>query len=54
MESQMIKFLLNHGADPHIEDAEGLDCCDKGRMNRRYAKICTFHDNKCKINKELR
>jgi hypothetical protein len=38
----MIKFLLNHGANPHIEDKEGLDCCDKGRMIRRYDKIKVF------------
>jgi len=54
MDLQMIKFLLNHGADPHIEDEEGLDCCDKGRLYKRYNKINIFHDNKCKINKELR
>lgn len=50
----MIKFLLNHGANPHIEDKEGLDCCDKGRMIRRYDKIKVFQRDECKINKELR
>ena len=42
MESQMIKFLLYHVANPHIEDKEGKDCCDKGRMIRRYEKIKVF------------
>lgn len=42
MESQMIKFLLSHGANPHIEDKDGNDCCDIGRLNRRYEKIRVF------------
>jgi hypothetical protein len=54
MDLQMIKFLLNNGADPHIEDMDGLDCCDKGRLNKRYNKVDLFHNNKCIINKELR
>jgi len=27
--SKVIKFLLVNGANPHIEDYNGLDCCDK-------------------------
>ena len=54
MDLQMIKFLLSHGANPHIEDEDGLDCCDKGRLNKRYNKIKISHDDGCKINKELR
>jgi ankyrin repeat protein len=28
--SKMIQFLLSFGANPHIEDGNKLDCCDKG------------------------
>jgi len=31
LESKMIKFLLRHDADPHVEDINGLDSCDKGK-----------------------
>ena len=54
MESQMIKFLLNNGANPHIEDKDGLDCCDRGRLIRRYSKIHMFHNNLCQITPSLR
>lgn len=54
MESQMIKFLLSNGANPHIEDKNGLDCCDKGRLIRRYEKIRIFQRHECKANTELR
>ena len=38
----MIKFLLNNGANPHIEDKYGNDCCDKGKLIPRYNKIKVF------------
>jgi hypothetical protein len=50
----MIKFLLINGANPHIEDASGEDCCDKGRLVRRYDKISIFFNDDCIKNKELR
>ena len=28
----MVRFLLDHGAYPHIEDMSGLDACDYARM----------------------
>ena len=27
------------GADPHIEDSNGIDCCDKLKKNKRYDKL---------------
>jgi len=38
----MIKFLLRHTADPHLEDINGQDSCDKAREKPRYAKIEAF------------
>lgn len=35
----MIKFLLRHEANPHLEDNKGQDCCDKAKLKQRYAKI---------------
>ena len=29
LESKVLKFLFSIGANPHIENYEGLDCCDK-------------------------
>lgn len=26
--SKIIKFMLKNGADPHIENFDGQDCCD--------------------------
>ena len=43
----MIKFLLRHDADPHVEDINGLDSCDKGKKKQRYVKIAQFQTN-CK------
>jgi len=39
----MIKFLLRHKADQHIEDINGLDSCDKAKEKPRYAKIAPLH-----------
>lgn len=38
-----IKFLLGRGANPHLEDSMGWDCCSKGKTkypNIREFKMC--------------
>lgn len=32
----VIEWLLDAGADPHIEDIKGLDCCDKVHKSGQY------------------
>ena len=39
MNSKIIKFLLQYGANPHIEDKDGLDCCDKANGVEKYKKV---------------
>jgi len=39
MNSKTIKFLLKYGANPHIEDKDGRDCCDKANGVERYEKV---------------
>ena len=34
--TKVIKFLLKQGANPHIEDTNGLDCCDKAQKIEMY------------------
>ena len=29
----MIEFLLKKGANPHLEDDQGLDCCDYAKKH---------------------
>ena len=36
LSSKMINFLLKRGALLHIEDKNGIDCCDKAKKNKRY------------------
>ena len=31
--SKMVKFMLTYGANPHHEDPDGNDCCDKAVKN---------------------
>ena len=54
LNSKCVKFLLKYGADPHIEDFQGLDCCDKALNIDRYAKIKTFINPECRADPSLR
>ena len=42
MASKFVKFLLKNGANPHIEDFQGIDCCDKAIKVERYRDIKIF------------
>ena len=47
LESKVIKYLLSIGANPHIEDTEGFDCCDKAQDIERYSKVKEFKKYAC-------
>ena len=49
-----MKFLLGNGANPHVEDYKGLDCCDKAEHVERYAKIKEFRKKLCHNNPSIR
>lgn len=54
MNSKIINFLLKNHADPHIEDFEGRDCCDKAQQIDRYAKLKKLVSRECFHNRSLR
>jgi len=54
MNSKTVKFLLKSGANPHIEDMEGNDCCDYAEGIERYEKVKALTDFKCRDNVDLR
>lgn len=54
MNSKIVNFLIKHGADPHIEDFSGKDCCDKAKDNERYKKLATLSQMECKYKPHLR
>jgi ankyrin repeat protein len=43
---KVIEWLIQEGANPHIEDKENKDCCDKVIGSKTYAKCKYLH--KCK------
>jgi len=47
LDSKIVKFLLKHGANHHIVDEKGLDCCDKAMKIERYGKIKAFKNMDC-------
>ena len=49
--SKIINWLIEHGADLHLEDNEGLDCCDKVARDNSYPKIKVLRDYQCKLNR---
>ena len=54
LSSKVIKFLLRNGANPHIEDDKGKDCCDKAILVHRYQDIKLFHQKECARDPSLR
>jgi ankyrin repeat protein len=51
---KVIKFLLNAGARPHIEDVEGKDCCDKAIESNSFKRIDVFWSMACRDTPALR
>lgn len=60
MKPSIIKFLLKLEANPHIEDFNGLDCCDKAAKifdengKPLYGKISQLAARRCKEHPQLR
>lgn len=50
----MIKHLLKNNANPHIEDANGQDCCDKAREIPEYRKIKALSGKACSKDPSIR
>ena len=59
MRPSTIKFLLKNKANPHIEDKNGKDCCDKARelvkkQDLIYSRIRKLNDGRCEQDPSLR
>mmetsp|Transcript_35329 Transcript_35329/g.54084 ORF Transcript_35329/g.54084 Transcript_35329/m.54084 type:complete len:89 (-) Transcript_35329:1070-1336(-) len=51
---KIIKFLLKSKANPHIEDFNGEDCCDKAANFVKYREIKKLARRECLTNPNLR
>jgi len=54
LNSKIVNFLVKAGANPHMEDYEGKDCCDKATNVERYEKLRALTSYECKKNPSLR
>ena len=54
MSSRVIRFLIKNGANPHFEDLNGLDCCDKVAKMSRYQEFRVFRHQDCRKDQSLR
>ena len=54
LDDRMINFLIHSGANPHIEDHNGKDCCDKVQKLKLYKNIAVFWNDECYENPQLR
>jgi hypothetical protein len=45
---------MKYGANPHVEDKNGHDVCDKAQGIERYDKIKVFSEYKCKDDRSVR
>lgn len=54
LNSKIVNFLIKSGADAHVEDFDGLDCCDKAQDIDRYDKIRVLRSMECRNNPALR
>ena len=54
MPVDLVKWLLKAGADPHIEDQEGRDCCDKAKEYNIYNEVKVFWKDACIKKPQLR
>lgn len=51
---ELVRWLLRAGADPHIEDAEAFDCCDKAQQLDIYHYVNKLWKNDCVTKPHLR
>lgn len=49
-----VKFLLKNGANPHIEDHTGKDCCDKAKGIQLYSQVEALNCFECHNDPSLR
>lgn len=54
LNSKIVNFLIKAGANPHMEDYSGLDCCDKAANIERYEKLRALTNRECERNPALR
>lgn len=54
LSSKIVRFLLKTGANPHQEDKEGRDCCDKVSGTDRYQEFRVFRKKECIDDPKLR
>ena len=54
MPVDLVKWLLKAGGDPHIEDRDGIDCCDKARQLGLYQEVKVFWNHACTKKPQLR
>ena len=54
MSPKIIKFLIKLGANPHAEDENGDDICDKVYSKSEYKGIKQLYDGTCFKNQKLR
>lgn len=54
MPAKIVKWLLKSGANPHIVDYEGTDCCDVAGKKDIYKNIAALHTGECEIDPKLR
>lgn len=47
MDPKVIKFLIKLGANPHAEDENGEDVCDKVCNDSTYRSIKCLYDGTC-------
>lgn len=54
LNSKIVNFLIKAGANPHMEDFDGNDCCDKAEDIERYQKLRALTLRECKNDPSLR
>lgn len=54
MPNELVKWLIKAGANPHIEDHEGLDSCDRAKQMNLYQNVKVLWNNDCIKKPELR
>ena len=51
---KVVRFLLKSKANPHIEDLNGQDCCDKAQNIVKYKDVAKLTKYECQHNPGLR
>lgn len=54
LNSKIVNFLIKAGGNPHMEDFNGQDCCDKAQDIERYSKLRALTSRECENDQSLR